>query len=142
MDYVLRINRVHMRNVSRLLGPKGLLQGEWLVLETIRALGPIGVGDLAREMTMERPTISKMLERMERRKLIARTINGHDRRASPVVITHAGRSKLRNTEGDVRRLIDGCMRGFDARSTAELVRLLALLERNIGSILNEAGRGA
>jgi DNA-binding MarR family transcriptional regulator len=76
-----------------------------------------------------------MLERMERRRLISRTAHGYDKRASPVVITGAGREKLRNTRADVQKLLDGCVRGFDARGMSELIRLLAILERNVESIM-------
>jgi DNA-binding MarR family transcriptional regulator len=56
--------------------------------------GSVRVGDLARELRVTVGGTSKLVDRIERTRLIAREPDPNDRRASRLVLTTAGKRKL------------------------------------------------
>ena len=80
----------------------GVSVGEWRVLATLS--GPRGerggegggetVGALAAACLMQQPTMTKLLDRMERAGLVARVGDAGDRRRVTVVITETGRLRV------------------------------------------------
>ena len=54
--------------------------------------GPLGMTELSRILSIERSSLTSMVDRLERRDLVARTANPTDRRASHIELTADGRS--------------------------------------------------
>jgi DNA-binding MarR family transcriptional regulator len=54
--------------------------------------GPLGMTELSRILSIERSSLTSMVDRLERRDLVARTANPADRRASHIELTADGRS--------------------------------------------------
>src|SRR5882757_9337430 len=54
--------------------------------------GPLGMTELSRILSIERSSLTSMVDRLERRDLVARTANPTDRRASHIELTVDGRS--------------------------------------------------
>ena len=54
--------------------------------------GPLGMTELSRILSIERSSLTSMVDRLERRDLVIRTANPADRRASHIELTPAGRS--------------------------------------------------
>lgn len=135
MYYLLRTERAHMRNATRLLAPHDLHHREWRLLAIADERGPIGVGDLAEAAGLERPTVSKMLERLERRGLVHRADGEDDARSAPVVLAAKGLSKLRETEPLVRGLLERYAAGMSRSDYADLMRLLKEFEARVEGAL-------
>jgi DNA-binding MarR family transcriptional regulator len=70
----------------------GLPQSASLLLWRILFLGPLGVTDLARAVGLEKSTVSRQLEPLRARGLVAETPGGRNRRTSEISITPAGRA--------------------------------------------------
>ena len=77
------------------LRPHGLDVGEWRVLATLSDGDGLLVGELATSVLFQQPTLTKILDRMERDGLVARRREDRDRRKVRVFVTSAGRRKVR-----------------------------------------------
>ena len=55
--------------------------------------GPLGMTELSRILSIERSSLTSMVDRLERRDLVIRTANPADRRASHIELTPAGRCR-------------------------------------------------
>ncbi|WP_376098787.1 MarR family winged helix-turn-helix transcriptional regulator [Roseomonas sp. CCTCC AB2023176] len=67
---------------------------EWRVLATLSGPAGVTVGTLAEACLTQQPTMTKLLDRMERAGLVARTADPGDRRRTTVTITTAGRTRV------------------------------------------------
>jgi DNA-binding MarR family transcriptional regulator len=54
--------------------------------------GPLGMTELSRILSIERSSLTSMVDRLERRDLVARTANPTDRRACHIELTADGKS--------------------------------------------------
>ena len=54
--------------------------------------GPLGMTELSRILSIERSSLTSMVDRLERRDLVARTANPTDRRACQIELTTAGQA--------------------------------------------------
>jgi DNA-binding MarR family transcriptional regulator len=54
--------------------------------------GPLGMTELSRIMSIERSSLTSMVDRLERRSLVARSADPADRRACQIALTDEGRT--------------------------------------------------
>lgn len=100
----------------------GLSQGEAHVLAELHASGPSSVGDLHRAFAHRRSTLTGILDRLEERGLVRRSLRPEDRRSFSVALTARGRAaasrtarRLETLERAVRKRVSAAdLRGFAA----------------------------
>jgi len=126
MAHFARMERRHEQNANRVLAASGLVHREWRVLALLSEHETLAIHRIAELSATERSTISKMLDRLEAKNLLARASSETDARATPVMLTPAGRTLLAKTVPRIRALFDGYREGM---SDAELTTLMRLLER-------------
>lgn len=73
----------------------GLGVAEWRVLATLSNGRPITIGQLARDVLFQQPTLTKIIDRMETDGLVARVTANDDRRQRLVEISAKGRRLVR-----------------------------------------------
>ncbi len=78
----------------RLLEEHGLTAPQLTALRELVRMGDAPIGVLARAVHLSQPTLTGILDRLERRGLILRTRDGEDRRAVKVTVTATGRELL------------------------------------------------
>lgn len=86
-------NMLH-KTGSRAVEEEGLTTQQWAVLGALsreKALGGMGMGDLARYLMVSRQNLSGLISRMERDGHIAVAPSGQDRRSRVVTMTKSGR---------------------------------------------------
>ncbi len=96
------------RRLSRL---HGLTGPQAICLRAIDRAGRINPGHLAREVSLSPPTITGILDRLERAGLVKRERSARDKRQVVVLMTDAGRALLRRSppplqEQFTRRLVE------------------------------------
>lgn len=101
---------------------------QYNVLRILRGAEPEGLPTLTiAERVIERtPGITRMVDRLEAKGLVAREVRPHDRRCVYCRITKKGLSLLKLLDGPVEEFNRSA---FRALSGAELKQLVALLER-------------
>ena len=69
----------------------GMTVAQAATLDTLRAEGPLRLGDLGRRLGVSPSTLTRNLARLAERRLVARTPDPRDSRASAAALTAAGR---------------------------------------------------
>jgi len=114
--------------VAALIEPHGITVQQYNVLRILRGAEPDGLPTLAvAERMIERaPGITRMIDRLEAKGLVARERRGGDRRCVHCRITRSGLDLLASLD----RAVDAADRAaFGALDERELAQLTALLER-------------
>jgi DNA-binding MarR family transcriptional regulator len=95
-----------MRSVSDLLKPVGLSPTQYNVLRILRAAGPKGLacGEVAERMITRDPDVTRLLDRLEKRGLVGRRREDHDRRVILTRITPQGLEILHKLDELIPRL--------------------------------------
>lgn len=104
-------------------------------LATIDREGPLTLGELAAAEHVAPPTVTKVLGKLEERRLVERTADDADRRVSRVATSPAGRALL---EADRRRRatwLAGRLGELDDDERAAVVAALPVLERLTGLVV-------
>ncbi len=125
---VLRTSAALTGEFAEMLKPYELTQPQYNVLRILRGAGPDGLpsGDVGERMVSRDPDVTRLLDRMEARALVARERAREDRRVVTVRITPEGRRLVDALDEPVQALH---ARQLGHLSRDELVSLNALLER-------------
>ena len=93
---VMRTADVLDGEVADLLKPSKLSATQYNVLRILRGAGPEGLpcGEVAQRMITRDPDVTRLLDRMEKRKLISRSREKQDRRVVCARITSTGEKLL------------------------------------------------
>lgn len=118
----------HSRRLSRL---HGLTGPQAICLHAIHRAGHINPGHLAREVSLSPPTITGILDRLERAGLVQRTRSAMDKRQVVVALTDAGLALLRRSPPPLQELFTRRLAEMPlsrqrlvARSLRDVVRML------------------
>ena len=121
---VARASFVILHQFHALLKPRRMRVPEWRVLATLSAGGGYTVGALARATLFKQPTLSKLLDRLERRGLVRRVAGGMDLRHSLVELTPRGRKRIGPVVAQARRREKAVLRNYRARDVKAFKGLL------------------
>lgn len=80
----------------RLMEGHGLTGPQLAALQELDRSGTLSARDLSRAVQVSQPTVTGILDRLERRQLIARTRSDADRRALEITLTDEGRRVLKD----------------------------------------------
>ena len=84
------------RELSGVYGARfGLSIPEWRILANLGRFGPLNAGELAERSSMEKPKVTRALQRLEARGLTQRAIVSADRRQVRLTLTRRGRLLFR-----------------------------------------------
>lgn len=125
---LLRTAESLTRGAEALLKSFGLSPAQYNVLRILRGGGECGLAcrEIASRLISRDPDITRLLDRMESRGLIARSREEKDRRVVTTRITTEGLKILRDLDPHVQKLHHQQMQGL---STKQLGQLSLLLER-------------
>lgn len=129
-----------LRNVvDAKLDPMGLSSGQWRPLLLLNdATEPMTQVQIARALSLESPTVARLLDRLVERGWVVRRNCPRDRRAHRVELTPAARAVCADIEKVLEQLRASVLVDF---SRDDLVQAMALLDRlhdRLG-VLEEAG---
>ncbi|WP_327089883.1 MarR family transcriptional regulator [Nonomuraea sp. NBC_01738] len=89
--------------------------------------GRVGMSELGRALHMEKSALSNLVDRAEKRDLVTRTRDPHDRRATWVELTPEGARLAEATHDDVTARIKGLVEGLSGQDRAHLTGVLTQL---------------
>jgi DNA-binding MarR family transcriptional regulator len=87
-----RIIRAVDLHSKKLVKETGLTAPQLVVLQTLLRAGPLKPSTLSREISLSQPTVTAILDRLEKAGLVARARSEIDRRAVLVELTDTGRA--------------------------------------------------
>jgi len=111
------------RKVSDFLKEQGLSGAQYNVLRILRGAGPEGLpcGEISTRMVTRDPDVTRLLDRLEHRKLVTRARNSGDRRVISTRITPEGTALLKALDEPVVKIH---AEQFSFLSSAEIRELL------------------
>jgi DNA-binding MarR family transcriptional regulator len=124
--YLARARNALAERMDRALEPLGLTSsqiGVVLTLEAGRAHTPF---ELARTMSYDSGSMTRMLDRLEKKGFLVRERSAADRRVVKIALTDKGRSAARQLPPLYAEVLNEQLRGFTG---AELATLIDLLKR-------------
>jgi DNA-binding MarR family transcriptional regulator len=101
-------------------------------LASIDRHGPVTPSELAAHERVQRPTITRVLARLEELELIERASDPADRRSSLISACAEGRTLLRRQRSRKDQYLVRRLETLDADDVATLERAAAILERMLG----------
>jgi DNA-binding MarR family transcriptional regulator len=127
IGYNLRRAELQMRgNVARLLGGEGLRAVEYSILSLVANNHEVTQKDLGESLSVKRPNMVSLIERLEARGLIERAVMARDRRNHALSVTPAGREMLATLDARLDALEEEV---FSAWSAAERAQFATFLRR-------------
>ena len=125
--YSLRRAEVTMRQqFTRTLADWDIRGAEYSVLVLTATNKLVTQADLGEALNIKRPNMVSLIERLEKRGLIARKVHEHDRRNHILTLTEKGEALLVDIEGPVQEMDQWVTRCWSAKERAQV---MALLER-------------
>jgi DNA-binding MarR family transcriptional regulator len=114
---------------------KGMNVSEWRVLASLAGARPMSIGELARATVTKQPTLTRVLDRMESRRLVRRIAHASDRRITLIEITPKGSEQVAGLIGlaaeHERRVLEpfGTARSLQLKKT---LRQMIEMHKDIG----------
>jgi DNA-binding MarR family transcriptional regulator len=142
---VARLMRVAYDRRAKALG---LTRSQWWVLNHLYFNEGITQSALADLLDVEKPTLGRLLDRLEAKGWIARQADPHDRRAKRVHLTGEVQAVMRALRGIAAGLRNDALEGMDASAQRQLFDSLLLIKANLlrmnenGSWVEHASEGA
>lgn len=120
---VIRATDLHSR---RLVKTASVTGPQLLLLQTLANKGDITISELARDMSLSQATVTTILDRLQRRELVARVRSETDRRKVYPRLTEHGRKILSSAP---MALQDNFVRKFGSLDEWEQSMIIASLQR-------------
>ncbi len=126
-----RLHRSLRRNYDRQLKSFGLTPCQFEVLMTLWSEDGIVLGELRRRVSRDGPTITGVVDRMEKKMLVKRMRDPHDRRVVKVHLTSTGKNLKGDLERTKKRIMEKITRSLSLKDMNALVSLMEKMMRNV-----------
>jgi len=128
--------------LSRVVEGHGITLQQYNVLRILRGAGEGGLPtlEIASRMIEKNPGITRLLDRLEARRLVRRVRCPEDRRQVLCHATEAAHRLLAGLDRPVAEAGRGILAPLDPRRTAELIRLLDAVRQATASSMNTDSR--
>ena len=125
---LVRTTDLLTREVAAVLKPHQLSEAQYNVLRILRGAGPDGYAcsEVGRRLVTRDPDVTRLLDRLEARALIARAREHADRRVVTTRISTTGLALLEKLDGPVREAVDGMLDHMNGRQLTALIQMLEL----------------
>jgi DNA-binding MarR family transcriptional regulator len=112
------------------------------VLSRLARTGPSRITDMAHAAGISQPATSQLVGRLEHEGLVARAIDGDDRRGVLVAISDAGRAVVAARRAQLADIFDEALRHLDETDRTTIAAALGPLDRLVDAVLElEPGAG-
>ncbi len=120
---IMRAIDLHSKKLSK---TTGLTAPQLLIMQSIRDLGNVSIGTIAREVSLSQATVTTILDRLERRRLVFRERSTVDKRKVHARLTTAGEEILKEAP---KPLQENFIRQFQRLQDWEQSMIVASLQR-------------
>ncbi len=125
---IIRATDLHDKQLSRV---SGLTLPQLLTMQTLQEGGSMTIGLLAREMNLAQATVTSILDRLEKKQLVERRRDSHDKRKVWACLSAAGIDLLAASPTSLQDLF---IDKFEAMEQWEQSMVIGSLERVAGII--------
>ena len=133
-DVSRMIRTVYDRHVE----PLGLTRAQWRVMVRLRRLESCTQTQLATELEIEKPTLGKLIERLEAKGWVRRRTDPQDARSKILSLTAAAEPVLDEMYQLADEVLEGIFAGIGEEDAARLQRTLTRIKHNLAGMMEEA----
>jgi len=126
-----RVARFQSQLVFKLTSEKGIYPGQAMCLWFISQQPGISQRDLAQKMHVAPPTITHMIQKLEKTGYVIRKPDKRDQRLSRIYLTDAGNEMLQVLKNIFANIINISLQDLNQEEQKELVRLFDTMSSNI-----------
>lgn len=130
-----KFNRYHNQLFFKLTSEKGIRPGQAVCLWFINQNAGISQRDLAEKIHVAPPTVTLMLQKLEKAGLIMRKEDSHDQRLSHTYLTDAGIESLNILNEILSEIINTSLGGLSSEEQSNLKRYVDTINLNIANKL-------
>ena len=132
--------RVWRHKLDQRLQPLGLSQAKWRTIAHL-ARGHLTQRDLAERLSIEEPTLARLLTRLESEGWIKRENARHDRRCKTVHLQRKSSQLLEEIEDTARDLRHELLETISPRDLQTCLRVLVEIRQKAAAAATQAGNG-
>ena len=132
--------RVWRHKLDQRLQPLGLSQAKWRTIAHL-ARGHLTQRDLAERLSIEEPTLARLLTRLESEGWIKRENSRHDRRCKTVHLQRKSSQLLQQIEDTARDLRHELLETTSHRDLQTCLRVLIEIRHKAATAASHAGNG-
>lgn len=132
-------NKLNARLLERLRATR-TNPARWRVLSVLRAYGTLRVNDVVEHTLMGQPTVSRVIDQLEREGRVTRKPDPADSRATRVALTPKGVATFAAIVPTAMRHAEIALRGLAKRDLDAIARVLGRIERNIDAAVADDSR--
>jgi len=126
-----KLHRSLRRNYDRQLKNFGLTPCQFDVLLSLWGEDGIVLSELGRRVSRDSPTITGVVDRMEKKMLVKRTRDERDRRVVKVVLTPKGKNMQEQLSTTKKRILEKITNNLSLQEINQLVTLLDKMMKNV-----------
>jgi len=136
---VMKAHRTLMRHAKRSIEAVEMCLSDFSILEALLHKGPQPVSELGRRIELTSGSMTTAIDRLEARRLVARTDHATDRRAWVIQLTPAGEALITKVFAGHVAAMETAMRGLSKTERSTLTGLLKKLGTAAEEQLTEEG---
>jgi DNA-binding MarR family transcriptional regulator len=126
-----RITNQLNRALRERLKRSGINLARWRVLAVLKDNGRMNISQIVERTIIEQPTVSRIVDQLEREGLAARETGGEDSRFVQVTLTKAGEKAFREIYPTAAGHQEKALQGFTQQEIESLIRYLERIHTNI-----------
>jgi len=123
----------HNRNLRKRLKQSGINIARWRVLAVLKDHGRMNIGQIVERTIIEQPTVSRIVDQLEREGLASRETCDKDSRFVQVSLSKTGEQAFKEIYPSAIKHQEHALRGFSSRETRTLIDFLERIQNNIRS---------
>lgn len=134
---LLKARESAMARFRPMLRDHGLTEQQWRVIRALAAMENIDAGELARRSFLLAPSLTRILQHLERKNLVKRFSDSNDQRRSVFALTPDGRKLFARVGPDSEVLYANIEREFGQEKLELLYELLAEFYQTLSATNDE-----
>jgi len=125
------LHRALRRGYDRQLKNFGLTPCQFEVLMVLWEEDSILLSELGRRVSRDGPTITGVIDRMEKKMLVKRKRDSHDRRAVRVILTSKSKSMKEQLSMTKKQILEKIIKNLSTKEIAHLETILVKMMKNV-----------
>ena len=130
---IYRITSHLNRRLRKRLKQSGINIARWRVLAVLSDFDQLNIGQIVEHTLIEQPTVSRIVDQLEREGLALRESGSHDSRVVRVKLTAAGEKAFREIYPIATGHQELALRGFKPQEIKTLIAYLERIQNNIST---------
>jgi MarR family transcriptional regulator, transcriptional regulator for hemolysin len=135
------VSRLMRRVYDRRVEPLGVTRAQWRVLVHLYRREGVSQTELAAILEIEKPTLGRLVDKLEEKGWVERQVDERDQRARRLVITDAVRPMIERLKVFAEAVNEDSMAGLDAEQERQFVEILLAVKTNLNGLLANGSNG-